>query len=182
MHVLVLVGSLRAGSTNARLADVAIGALPVDNTVTRWERLTELPFYSEDLDTDAAPAIVGEFRDVVAAADALLVVTPEYNGSLPAILKNAIDWASRPRGAAAIAGLPAAVLAASGSPRAALWAREDAVKVLRVAGALPLAETVGIGSAWSAFEGGRLVDPTQEHAVHELMGALVAAARVHVTA
>ena len=52
MNVLVLVGSRRAGSTNARLADVAVGALPVDTTVTRWKRLTELPFYSEDLDTD----------------------------------------------------------------------------------------------------------------------------------
>lgn len=182
MNVLVLVGSLRAGSTNGLLADVAVAALPAETTVTRWERLTELPYYSEDLDTDTPPAIVEEFRDVVASADALIIVTPEYNGSLPAVVKNAIDWASRPRGAASIAGLPAAVLAASGSPRAALWAREDAVKSLRVAGALPLAETVGIGSAWNAFKGGQLIDPEHQHAVDELMSALVAAARVRVDA
>ena len=72
-------------------------------------------------------------------------------------VKNAVDWASRPRGAAAIAGKPAAVIAATGSPRAAQWAREDGVKVLKVAGADVIEDTVGVGSSFQAFVDGRLV-------------------------
>ena len=78
------------------------------------------------------------FREAVAAADALVVATPEYNGSIPGVLKNAIDWASRPRGASALDGKPVAVISVSPSPRGAQWAREDLVKVLRVAGARTL--------------------------------------------
>ena len=112
MNVLVLVGSLRAGSTNQQLADAAIAHLPsgVDGTV--FARLADLPHYSEDLDhDDALPQVARDLREAVADADALLLVTPEYNGSMSSAVKNAVDWASRPRGAAAIVGKPAAVIA-----------------------------------------------------------------------
>ena len=149
-HVLVLVGSLRAGSTNAQLADAAIAHLPAGVDGTVFARLAELPHYSEDLDhDDSLPEVARDLREAVADADAVLLVSPEYNGSLPGVLKNAVDWVSRPRGAAAIAGKPAAVIGASGSPRGAQWAREDGIKVLKVAGAAPLEDTVGVGSATS---------------------------------
>ena len=119
MNVLVLVGSLRAGSTNRQLADAAIGHLPTGVEGTVFARLAELPHYSEDLDhDDELPQVARDLREAVADADAVLLVTPEYNGSLSSAVKNAVDWVSRPRGAAAIAGKPAAVIAASGSPRA----------------------------------------------------------------
>lgn len=175
MNVLVLLGSLRADSSNRRLAEAAIAHLPAGaaaSIVTGGD----LPFYSEDLDVEPVPAAVADFRAAVEATDAVLVVTPEYNGSLSGVLKNALDWASRPRGNAALAGKPAAVLAASGSPRGAQWAREDAVKVLRVAGADVVEDTVGLGSSWTAFDAeGRLTDLVADAAVAELVDRLASA-------
>ena len=118
MNVLVLVGSLRAGSTNQLLADAAIAHLPSGVEGTVFARLADLPHYSEDLDhDDHLPEVARDLREAVADSDAVLLVTPEYNGSMSSAVKNAVDWVSRPRGAAAIAGKPAAVIAATGSPR-----------------------------------------------------------------
>ncbi len=175
MKILVLVGSLRRASDNRRLAGAAIDHLPEGAPATTWDRLAELPHYSEDTDGADAPAVVGELRAAVAGADALLVVTPEYNGSLPGSLKNAIDWLSRPRGAAAIAGKPTAVLAATRSPRGAQWAREDAVRILGVAGADIVGPSIGIAQAHDAFTDGRLTDPEVDAALHELVGRLAGA-------
>lgn len=173
MNVLVLVGSLRAGSTNRQLADAAVAHLPSGVEATVFARLAELPHYSEDLDTpDDLPQVARDLREAVADADALLLVTPEYNGSLSSAVKNAVDWASRPRGAAAIAGKPAAVIAATGAPRAAQWAREDGVKVLRVAGADVIDDTVGVGSAFQAFADGRLTDEALDADLRALMSRL----------
>ncbi|HMM94213.1 NAD(P)H-dependent oxidoreductase [Phycicoccus sp.] len=175
MNVLVLVGSLRAGSTNRQLADAAVAHLPAGVGTTVFERLADLPHYSEELDhDDALPEVARDLRDAVADHDAVLLVTPEYNGSLPSALKNAIDWASRPRGAAVIAGKPAAVIGASGSPRAAQWAREDGVRVLTVAGADVVDDTVGVGSAFQAFEEGRLSDAALDTSLRGLVRSLTA--------
>ena len=116
---------------------------------------------------------VAAFRAEIAAADALLVGTPEFNGSLPGVLKNAIDWASRPRGAAPLQGMPVAVIGASASPRAAQWARQDAVGVLTVAGARPLETTVGLASSLGAFDGSTLTDQAVADRVAEVMDALL---------
>ncbi|MFV0458233.1 MAG: NADPH-dependent FMN reductase [Actinomycetales bacterium] len=178
MNVLVLVGSLRAGSVNAQLASEALAVLPEGVSATVYDGLGDLPHYSEDLDSPEpgqAPASVQRFRAAVAAADALVVVTPEYNGSMPGVIKSAIDWASRPRGTAAIAGKPVAVLSASMSPRAGAWARENAVRVLTVAGAKPLEHTVGVGSAFQTFSEGRLVDEQVRAEVVDLMTQLLEA-------
>ena len=173
MNILVLVGSLRTGSTNRQLAHAAIGHLPAGVEATVFEHLAELPHYSEERDhDDVLPEVARNLREAVADADALLLVTPEYNGSLSSALKNAVDWVSRPRGAAAIVGKPAAVLGASGSPRGAQWAREDGVRVLRIAGAQVLADTVGVGAAFQAFADGRLVDPTLDARLRSLLTRL----------
>ncbi|MCC3329582.1 NAD(P)H-dependent oxidoreductase [Nocardia abscessus] len=135
-RVLALVGSLRAASVNRRLAEAAAHTAPEGVEVTLYDGLADIPFYNEDIDVPGAvPAAAQALRDAVAEADGLLVVTPEYNGTLSAVLKNAIDWASRPYGAGAIKGKPAAVVSASISPNAAQWAHGDAVKALGVAGA-----------------------------------------------
>ena len=177
MHILMLVGSLRADSWTAQLTDSVADLLPAGVTSQVYADLGELPHYSQDLDTDRPPAAVVAFRDAVAAADGLVVATPEYNGSIPGVLKNAIDWASRPRGEAAITGRPVAVLSVSPSPRGARWAREDAVKILGVAGAVPLADSVGVASVHSAVVDGRIADEEIERELSALMAALVAAER-----
>ena len=175
MHVLVLVGSLRAGSTNRALADAAIAHLPADATAKVFDRTADLPHYSEDLDADGLiPATAEELRAAVAEADGLICVTPEYNGSLSSAMKSAIDWASRPRDAASIAGTPTLVMAASGSARGALWARQDAVRTLKVAGADVFEDTFGLGTSHEAFAEGRLVDEAADATLRELVTRLTA--------
>jgi NAD(P)H-dependent FMN reductase len=175
MHVLVLVGSLRTDSHNRSLADAAVRHLPGHATAHVSTTLASLPFYSEDLDGPDVPEVVERFRAEVAGADAVLVVTPEYNGSLPAVVKNGIDWASRPRGAAALAGKRVAVLAATASPRGAVWVRDDAVRVLRVAGADVVEDTVGVPGAHELLREGRLVHAQLDAAVAALVAQLATA-------
>ncbi|MBH0781646.1 NAD(P)H-dependent oxidoreductase [Nocardia bovistercoris] len=135
-RILALVGSLRAESINRKLAEAAVQTARDGVEVTLYEGLGDIPFYNEDLDVPGAvPAAAQALRDAVAAADGLLLVTPEYNGTTTAVLKNAIDWTSRPYGAGALRDLPVAVLSASISPNAAKWAHGDTVKALGVAGA-----------------------------------------------
>lgn len=148
MNLLVLLGSLRGDSLSSRLAHAVTSGLGAHVRVVISAAPRQLPHYDADLDrSEVLPASVREFRDEVRSADALLVVTPEYNGSLPGALKNAIDWASRPRGDAPLDGLPTSVVSVSPSPRGAQWAREDAVKVLTVAGAAVQDSSAGVGVA-----------------------------------
>jgi len=176
MNILILVGSLRADSWTAQLTDSVAELLPADVSSRVYADLAGLPHYDQDLDTDQPPAEVVAFREAVAAADGLVVATPEYNGSLPGVLKNAIDWASRPRGSAALTDKPVAVVSVSPSPRGAQWAREDAVRILGVAGAQPLENSVGVATVHAAVVDGYFTDFRVEKALTDLMVSLVAAA------
>jgi NAD(P)H-dependent FMN reductase len=135
--VLVLVGSLRAASINRQLAELALESAPPGVTVEWFDRLGELPFYNEDIDSQVAddvPEPVAALREVAARADATVVVTPEYNGSIPGVLKNAIDWLSRPYGNSALKGKPLAVVGASLGQYGGLWAHEETRKSFGIAG------------------------------------------------
>ncbi len=93
-NVLVLVGSLRAGSINRKLAEAAEQHAPEGIELTTYDAITDLPFYNEDIDGDTPPAAAVAFREAPRRrGTALLLVTPEYNGTIPAVLKNALDWA-----------------------------------------------------------------------------------------
>ena len=109
--VAVLVGSLREGSYNKRLAK-AIGQLAGDRLSLHMARIDDLPLYNQDFDGDY-PAVCTRLKRQIEEADAVLVVTPEYNRSIPGVLKNALDIASRPWGTNSLAGKPAAVIGAS---------------------------------------------------------------------
>src|SRR3954451_5098806 len=111
--IVLLVGSLRAASMNRQLAELAVESAPPGVVLRHFDRLGELPFYDEDVDVDPAPESVRAVRLAAAEADAALVVTPEYNGSIPGALKNAIDWLSRPLGGGALKNKPAAVIGTS---------------------------------------------------------------------
>lgn len=134
VNILALVGSLRAASVNRQLAELAAEIAPAGVTVTVYQGLGELPFYNEDIDNDDVPASVVALRAAAADADAALVVTPEYNGSVPGVLKNAIDWLSRPFGNGALKGKPAAVIGGSFGQYGGVWAHDETRKTLGLAG------------------------------------------------
>ena len=95
--VLTLVGSLRSGSVNRQLAEAAILNAPEDVELIIHEGIGTIPFYNEDIDVEGSvPEAAAALRTAAAAADALLLVCPEYNGTMSAVLKNSIDWLSRP--------------------------------------------------------------------------------------
>jgi NAD(P)H-dependent FMN reductase len=134
VKVLALVGSLRAASINRQLAELAAETAPDGVTVSLFEGLGDLPFYNEDIDNDDVAEPVKALRQVAADADATLVVTPEYNGSIPGVLKNAIDWLSRPFGNSALKGKPLAVIGTSVGQYGGLWAHDETRKSFGIAG------------------------------------------------
>lgn len=132
---MALVGSLRAASVNRQIAQLAADVAPDGVTVTVFDRLGELPFYNEDIDNEAdVPAGVTALRAAAAEADAALVVTPEYNGTIPAVIKNAIDWLSRPFGNSALKGKPLAVIGGSLGRYGGVWAHDETRKSFGIAG------------------------------------------------
>ena len=140
-NVLVLVGSLRAASTNRQIAETAVQLAPEGVDLTIHEGLGDLPFYNEDVDVEGSvPAPVAAFRAAITAADAVLVVTPEHNGTVPAVLKNAIDWASRPYGASPLNGKPLVAIGSAFGQYGGVWAQDDARKAFGIAGANVLTE------------------------------------------
>ena len=114
-HVLAIAGSLRRNGYNHRLLDVAARMAPAALHIDIYDALAQIPLFSEDLETatNGGPDSVRQLRAAVAAADGLLIATPEYNQSLPGVLKNALDWMSRPAPDEVLAGKPVAVLGAS---------------------------------------------------------------------
>lgn len=113
LNVAVLVGSLRKDSFNGKVA-VGLNAIKPGDMALKLVEIGELPFYNPDLDTDTPPAKWARFRSELTEANAVLFVTPEYNRSVPAALKNALDVGSRPYGQSVWSGKPAAII--SGSP------------------------------------------------------------------
>lgn len=135
IKVLALVGSLRAASVNRQIAQLAAATAPDAVVVTICEGLDELPFYNEDLDSPAVlPPAVAALREAAADADAALVVTPEYNGTMPGVLKNAIDWLSRPFGDGALRAKPVAVIGAALGRYGGVWAHDATRKSFGLAG------------------------------------------------
>ena len=112
--ILAISGSLRRQSSNTGLVRMAQRLAPADVTFTPWDRLGELPFYNEDLEVDP-PAIVREWREVVSATRSLFIAAPEYNFGPTGVLKNAIDWVTRPLGQHALRGKTISIVSSAGS-------------------------------------------------------------------
>ncbi|MGW7819838.1 NADPH-dependent FMN reductase [Streptomyces puniciscabiei] len=135
VRILALVGSLRAGSTNRQLAEAAVKLAPEGVEVVVHEGLADVPFYNEDIDVEGGvPAAAAKLREAAQAADAFLLFSPEYNGTIPAVLKNAIDWLSRPYGAGAFGGKPVAVIGTAFGQYGGVWAQDEARKAVGIAG------------------------------------------------
>jgi NAD(P)H-dependent FMN reductase len=135
VRILALVGSLRAGSHNRQLAEAAAKLAPEGAQVDIFEGLADVPFYNEDIDVAGdVPAAAAKLREAANASDAFLFFSPEYNGTIPAVLKNAIDWLSRPYGAGAFTGKPVVVVGTAFGQYGGVWAQDDTRKAVAIAG------------------------------------------------
>lgn len=179
VKILALVGSLRAASINRQIAELAGAVAPEGVGVTVFEGLSELPFYNEDVDeamnADAPPlAPVVALRTAAAEADAALVVTPEYNGSIPAVIKNAIDWLSRPYGDGALKGKPLAVIGGGFGRYGGVWAHDETRKSFGIAGAR-VVDAIKLSVQFSTLDGKAPADHDELSAnVRDVVGKLVA--------
>jgi chromate reductase len=161
MRILGISGSLRESSHNTALLRAAAELLPPGVELEVFDGLGDVPLYNEDIDGENAPESVVKLREAIAGADALLFATPEYNGTIPGGLKNAIDWASRPARAGALWGKTAAVTGASTGAYGALWAQTDLRKALGVAGARVLGTDCPVARVHEQLDAdGQLLDAT----------------------
>jgi NAD(P)H-dependent FMN reductase len=133
-----------------------------------------LPFYNEDIDTEDAPASVAALRAAAAEADAALVITPEYNGSIPGVLKNAIDWLSRPWGNGALKDKPLAVIGAALGQFGGVWAHDETRKSFGIAGPR-VVESIKLSLPTATLDGKHPRESAEvAEAVREALGKLAA--------
>jgi NAD(P)H-dependent FMN reductase len=173
VRILALVGSLRSGSHNRQLAEAAVALAPEGVEVELFEGLADIPYYNEDIDTEQdAPAAAVRFRESAAAADGVILFSPEYNGTIPAVLKNAIDWASRPMGSGVFVGKPLAVVGTAYGQYGGVWAQDEAKKSAGIAGAAVLSD-VSLSIAESVVRFAE-THPREDTEVAEKIAAVVA--------
>lgn len=177
MRILGISGSLREGSFNTRLLDDAVELAPAGVSLERWRGLRAVPPFDEDAEAAAEPPAVAELRALVAAADAVLIATPEYNSSVPGQLKNALDWLSRPLRTSPVRNKPVAVIGASTGGFGALSAQADLRRILARMGARVVEAGVAVGHAPTKCDDeGRLADEATRAELAAAVSALVDAA------
>ena len=190
IRLLAFAGSLRADSFNRKLIRVlATGASAAGAQVQVVElRELALPLYDGDLEaTGTIPAGVRSLQEAFAAADGLLISTPEYNGSLSGVLKNTLDWISRPQangqpGTNLFAGKPAGIVATSPGALGGLRALLDLRDALGKLGMWVAPAQVAVGGAATAFDAsGELIDETRRAQVHAVAAQVVKAAAAFKT-
>jgi chromate reductase len=174
MRVLGITGSLRRDSYNHALLREAAERLPAGAELVEFDRLVEIPPYDADLESEVTPEPVEALRQAMREADAVLVATPEYNHSIPGVLKNALDWASRPAGQSALTGTPAMVIGASTGMFGAVWAQAETRKVLGALGGRVVEGELPVARAAELYRNGRLeLSPEQSEQLEELLAELV---------
>jgi chromate reductase, NAD(P)H dehydrogenase (quinone) len=175
-RILGISGSLRVESYNRKLLQAARELAPSTVEVELWDGLKRVPPFDEDDEHDPGAAVL-ELRDAIARADAVLIATPQYNGSLPGQLKNALDWASRPYANNVLQGKPVAVVGASPSPSGAVRAQAEARMVLAAPGAQVIDEELALARAYEQFDGvGRLGSVAHRRSLSRLLERLTLAA------
>ena len=176
MRVLGISGSLRRDSLNSALLRAAAERLPAGVEWSEFEGLREIPPYDADLELEGTPLAVRRLREAIRGADAVLVATPEYNHSIPGVLKNALDWASRPAGQSALNGVPAAAIGASTGMFGAVWAQAETRKVLGALGGRVVEAELPVARAAEQYVDGELeLTPQQSEQLQEILAELVAA-------
>jgi chromate reductase len=174
MKVLAISGSLRRDSHNSALLRTAAELLPPSVELEIFDGLKAVEPYDQDDDTGGGPAGARRLRDAIASADAVLIASPEYNSSIPGVLKNALDWASRPKGENVLWGKPAAVVGTSTGMFGAVWSQAETRKVLGASGARVIEKDLPVGHAKDAFTDGRLADLEFRERYIEILDELIA--------
>ena len=164
-HVVGMAGSLRQGSLNRALLSAAVELAPVALHIVP-HGLSEIPLYNADVDATAVPPAVRELRTAVKQADGILIATPEYNHGVPGVLKNAIDWLSRPPETSALRGKPCAIIGASPGMTGTARAQSQLRQAFEFTNTYAMAQPEFLcARARTKFDGqGRLTDDaTREH-------------------
>lgn len=178
MRVLGIAGSLREASHNRNLLRAAADELPPGVELVTFEGLKAVEPFDETDELETGGGMPGADRLIAAIrdADAVLFVTPEYNGSIPGVLKNAVDWASRPTPAtSALANKPVAAIGASTGMFGAAWAQAELRKALGLAGARVLDQELAVPTAHEAFkEDGRLARGATRRRLRSMLADLLA--------
>jgi chromate reductase len=173
VRVLAISGSLRPASLNSLLLRAAEEQAPAGLEFDHYLGLAAIPPFHGERDGSPVPAEVTEFLARIASADAVLIATPEYNGSIPGVLKNALDWASTPFPENVLKGKPVAVIGASTGGYGAMWAQADLRKVLGLIGARAVDPQIPVAKAHDLFgEDGRLLDDNVRLRLEGLLEAL----------
>ena len=173
IRILGFAGSLRRASYNRGLVRAASELAPAGVRIEVFD-LTDLPLYNQDVEDAGEPASVAAFKLAMAGADALLVATPEYNHGVPGVLKNAIDWASRPRASSPLRDKSVAVMGASPGTGSTARAQAQLREAFVFTGAcvMPLPELL-VGGAGEHFDrDGNLTDPAVRTSLADLVEAL----------
>jgi len=170
-----IAGSLRRASINRGLIRAAVDVAPEGTTVVPYE-LADIPMFNADVEAGGDPPAVADFKRAIASADALLIATPEYNHCVPGVLKNAIDWASRPARESVLTGKPVAVMGAStgrgGTARAQAHLRDGLAYTNGLV--LPLPEVL-VGLAREKFDAeGNLIEDATRGEIRDLLVSLAA--------
>lgn len=177
MNLVVISGSTRRASFNTRLAQLVAEVRPQDSVDVR-ANLAHLPFYDAEVEAQGFPEPVAHLQAAVAGADGVIFVTPEYNGSPPGVLANALDWLSRPAGQSVLAAKQAVVLSASPSAHGATRAAEHLRGVLSRIGADVAQGGIAVAGAHERLDPARVEEfkPTLAHFLDETLGRSAAAA------
>ena len=178
MRILALSGSLRRDSYNTHLLGAAAELAGRDIEVELYDGLAAIPPYDGDVEALGMPMAVTDLKRRIAAADVVLIATPEYNSSLPGQLKNALDWVSRPIKESPFRGKPTAVIGTSTSAYGGVWAQAELRKVLGILGARVIEGEVAVPNAADHFDAeGRLTHREISEQLAQLLDDLVAAAK-----
>lgn len=181
MKILAMSGSLRAAANTRVVLAAALAAIRREAEaggrqaeIDVYEGIGELPIFSEEIERPV-PAPVLDLRERIAVADGILIVTPEYNASIPGGLKNAVDWASRPAGETVLADKPTAIIANSNSPFGGTWAGEHLRRAVTFAGGSVIDDDLAIGQVLSHFDERGEADDETAAALAETAAKLIAA-------
>jgi len=173
-RVLALSGSLRSGSHSSAILRDATRRAGDELELILYDGLRNIPPFDEDIEGDGAndPAVV-HLKQAFADADAVLIATPEYNGSVSGVLKNALDWVSRPFDTNPLRGKPVAIISSSTGSFGGLWAQNDLRRILGTIGARVLDESVTVPHAHTVVDDtGELAHPATSEGLDEVLAAL----------